>query len=133
MPGEAALDTNIVIAYFKGEAAVKERVLGLERVCLPVPVVGELLFAAENSARRRENLALYREFIQACPVLNLTRRTAAVYARIKLALKRRGRPIPENDLWIAAVCLERDSPLISRDEHFSEVPELVWERWESRG
>ncbi len=106
--------------------------LGLERVCLPVPVVGELLFAAENSARRRENLALYREFIQACRVLNLTRRTAAIYARIKLALKRRGRPIPENDLWIAAVCIERDLPLISRDEHFSEVPELVWERWESR-
>jgi len=95
MPGEAALDTNIVIAYFKGETAVKKKVLNLERVFLPVPVVGELLFAAENSARRRENLAIYREFTSACRMLNLTHRTAAVYSKIKLELKRRGRPIPE--------------------------------------
>lgn len=129
MPGEMALDTNLVIAYFKGEAQVKERVLSLDRVCLPVPVVGELLFAAENSERRHENLAMYNEFIQICRVLNVTRKTATVYARTKLILKRRGRPIPENDLWIASLCLERDLPLASRDEHFREVPDLSWECW----
>ena len=109
MPGEAALDTNIIIAYFKSEPAIKKKVLALERVCLPVPVVGELLFAAENSERRHENPTIYHEFIKACRVLNLTRQTAAVYARIKRDLKRLGRPIPENDLWIAAVCMERKS------------------------
>jgi len=129
MPGEIALDTNVVIAYFKGEALVKEKLLALSKVYLPVPVVGELLFAAENSARRQENLVLYREFIQTCRVLNITRRTAAFYARIRATLKQQGRPIPENDLWIASLCVEKGLPLASRDEHFRAVPELVWERW----
>jgi len=129
MPGEIALDTNVVIAYFKGEVQVKEKLLALSKVYLPVPVAGELLFAAENSARRQENLALYREFIRACQVLNITRRTAAFYARIRATLKRRGRPIPENDLWIASLCVEKGLPLASRDDHFREVPELFWERW----
>jgi len=131
MPGETALDTNIVIAYFKGEAKVKKKVLALERVCLPVPVVGELLFAAENSARRSENVELYGQFIEECRILNLTSKTASLYARLKRDLKRRGRPIPENDLWIAAVCMEKELPLASRDEHFREVPSLVWEHWAS--
>jgi tRNA(fMet)-specific endonuclease VapC len=129
MPGEIALDTNVVIAYFKGEVQVKEKLLALSKVYLPVPVAGELLFAAENSARRQENLALYREFIRACQVLNITRRTAAFYARIRATLKQRGRPIPENDLWIASLCVEKGLPLASRDDHFREVPELFWERW----
>lgn len=50
MPGEIALDTNVVIAYFKGEPLVKGKLLAFPEVYLPVPVVGELLFAAENSA-----------------------------------------------------------------------------------
>ncbi len=129
MIGEIALDTNVVIAYFKGEVQVKEKLLAFSKVYLPVPVAGELLFAAENSARRQENLVLYREFIQACRVLNITRRTATLYARIRATLKRRGRPIPENDLWIASLCVEKGLPLASRDEHFREVPELFWERW----
>lgn len=129
MPGEIALDTNVVIAYFKGEPLVKGKLLAFSEVYLPVPVAGELLFAAENSARRQENLIIYRDFIRACRVLNITRRTAVFYARIRAALKQRGRPIPENDLWIASLCVEKRLTLASRDEHFREVPELVWECW----
>jgi len=46
------------------------------------------------------------------------------YARIKTELKRRGRPIPENDIWIAACAQSAESPLFSRDDHFTEIENL---------
>jgi tRNA(fMet)-specific endonuclease VapC len=51
--------------------------------------------------------------------------TAEVYARIRIALKQKGKPIPENDLWIAALCIERGSPLATSDEHFAAIDELT--------
>jgi tRNA(fMet)-specific endonuclease VapC len=51
--------------------------------------------------------------------------TAEVYARIRMDLKRKGKPIPENDLWIAALCIERGLPLATSDGHFAAVDELT--------
>ena len=65
---------------------------------LPIVVVGELLFGAENSTRPLQNLPRYLEFIEACAVIPLDIKTAAVYAQTRLALKRKGRPIPMNDV-----------------------------------
>lgn len=108
MSGEIALDTSVAIRFLNGDTAITARVLALPEIILPTVVVGELLFGAENSTRSLQNLPRYLEFVSACVVVPLGRETAAVYAQTRLALKRKGRPIPMNDVWIAAQCLEHD-------------------------
>lgn len=119
MNGKISLDTNIVIRLFKNDFAVIKMLAGFSTVYLPTPVVAELLFTARNSSRPEENLKTYNEFIDACKVLNITRETANHYSTLRLELKQKGRPIPENDLWIAAVCIEQNLPLVT------EMPILI--------
>ena len=87
-------------------------------------VVGELLFGAHNSGRPAKNLAYYRGFIYDFEFLMLHESAAEHYAEIRFSLKQKGRPIPDNDMWIAAICRAHDVPLLTFDRHFTEVPGL---------
>lgn len=58
-------------------------------------------------------------------VLDVTATTAAAYAELRMSLKKVGRPIPQNDMWIAAACIERAIPLATDDAHFTGLPGLV--------
>ncbi len=128
MSGEIALDTSTAIRYLNRDSTVVARVTVELTVVLPLTVVGELLFGAENSARPLRNVTQYLQFIEACTVIPMGQETASVYSRTRLALKRKGRPIPENDIWIAAQCLENGWKLATDDEHFTYVDGLVVER-----
>ena len=127
MNGRISLDTNIVIKLFKNDPHITKLLSSNTVICLPAPVAAELLFAARNSARQVENLKTYNEFIEACTVLNITKETANQYSLIRLELKRKGMPIPENDLWIASVCVEHKIPLITDDAHFDNIDGLKME------
>jgi tRNA(fMet)-specific endonuclease VapC len=129
MSGEIALDTSVAVRFLNGDTAIVARVLALPEVVLPIVAVGELLFGAENSTRPLQNLPRYLEFIETCVVLPLSRETAAVYAKTRLALKQKGRPIPMNDVWIAAQCLEQGWILVTDDTDFDYVDGLMLERW----
>jgi tRNA(fMet)-specific endonuclease VapC len=129
MSGEIALDTSVAIRFLNGDAAIMERLLALPEIVLPTVVAGELLFGAENSTRPLQNLPRYMEFISACTVVSLGRETATIYAQTRLALKRKGRPIPMNDVWIAAQCLEHGWALVTNDTDFDYVDGLILERW----
>ncbi len=124
MNGRISLDTNIVIRLFKNDPEITNTLATVSTFCLPIPVIAELLFTARNSSRQKENLKVYNEFIDACNVLNITRETANHYSIIRLELKQKGRPIPENDLWIAAICREQNLPLITGDAHFDDINDL---------
>jgi tRNA(fMet)-specific endonuclease VapC len=124
MNGRISLDTNTVIRLFKNDPRITEVLAANTTVCLPVPVIAELLFAARNSARQEANLKNYNEFIDSCTVLNITRETANHYSAVRLELKQKGRPIPENDLWIASICLEQNLPLATEDAHFENISRL---------
>jgi tRNA(fMet)-specific endonuclease VapC len=124
MNGRISLDTNTVIRLFKNDPRIAEVLAANTTVCLPVPVIAELLFAARNSARQEANLKNYNEFIDSCTVLNITRETANHYSAVRLELKQKGRPIPENDLWIASICLEQNLPLATEDAHFENISRL---------
>ncbi len=69
------------------------------------------------------------EFISACETVPLGRATATIYARTRLGLKRKGRPIPMNDVWIAAQCIEHSWVLVTDDTDFDYVDGLMLERW----
>lgn len=129
MSGEIALDTSVAVRFLNGDTVITERVLALPEIVLPIVVVGELLFGAENSTRPLQNLPRYLEFISACVAIPLGRETATTYARTRLALKRKGRPIPMNDVWIAEQCMEHGWILVTDYSDFDYVDGLMLEHW----
>ena len=126
-----ALDTSVAIDVLAAKADARVLSDAGERL-LPAPVVGELRYGALNSRKASENLAKIDALVTRCVVLNVTVATAEVYARLRLALKQKGKPIPENDLWIAAICVEHHVPLAASDAHFDAIDDLTRWRPETR-
>lgn len=134
--GKLVLDTNAVIAYREGIPEVCSLVDTADVIILPVIVVGELLYGAFNSIKTKNNEKFVHKFIEYSLVMQIDESVAARYARVRFDLKRQGNPIPENDIWIAAACLVLDVPLLSQDDHFTQVPGLQvisWENSKERG
>lgn len=127
MGDSVALDSNVVIAVLNDHGGAGPWVQRYQDIYLPLPVVGELRYGALNSNRPEENLRRIERLLSRCHVLDLRPATAEIYARLRLDLKRKGRPIPENDLWIAAACVENEMPLATLDAHFQQVDGLVLE------
>lgn len=86
-------------------------------------------YGAYKSTRVESNLRRVREFASTVMVLGTDSDTAAAYGRIKAALRSKGRQIPDNDMWIAAISLQHHLTLVTRDAHFDEVDGLVTEHW----
>jgi len=128
MPGRVLLDTNVVIAIFSGEKAVSQRITESE-VFVSSTVLGELHYGARKSAHAAANQARIEEFASSVPVLNCDAATARHYGEIKHHLRSKGRPIPENDIWIAAAATQYGLSLATRDDHFKEVDGLRIESW----
>jgi tRNA(fMet)-specific endonuclease VapC len=119
-----ALDTNTTIAILNQLQGPSQWIQGFKEVFLPVTVVGELRFGALKSQRSMANLLRIEDFASRCQILEVRLETADVYARLRMGLRTIGRPIPENDLWIAAICVEHGLPLATSDGHFDDVKEL---------
>ena len=128
-----ALDTDVAIAILNEARGAWERVQRFDEIYLPVPAIGELRFGALNSGRPVENLRKIDFFLTHCQILDVRLSTTEVYARVRLALKKKGRPIPENDMWIAALCVEHALPFATYDEHFDEVEGLTLAGFRSPG
>ncbi len=123
------LDTNIIIAVLNGEAAVLNRLQRGYESFLSVITIGELLRGALGSQRVAANAAKVQALAQSMAVLPCELTTAEHYARIKHGLRAKGRPLPDNDVWIAATAEQRDLVLVTRDVHFSHIETLNTERW----
>ena len=131
------LDTNAYTAWKRGDAAVTELVRRSEELVLSSIVAGELLFGFRSGSRFERNR---REYLGYAPdekiddllrspyvsFLPVTLVTADRFARIATALRRKGRPIPTNDVWIAAHAMESGADLVSFDRHFGEIDGLAW-------
>lgn len=128
MSGRYLLDTNIIIALFASDTAVKDN-LAKAKVFVPAIAIGELYFGARKSGRARENLARIDEFAVSNVVLGCDTETARRYGEIKDMLRIKGRPIPENDIWIAAIAFQHGLTLVTRDTHFGEVEGLKTAAW----
>ena len=129
MSGEILLDTNVIIALFEQDESVLAHLQETASVFVTAIAIGELYYGAHKSARRTENLQRVQEFADANTVLACDDRTALVYGRVKNGLRQKGTPIPENDIWIAALAFQHDLALVTRDGHFSAVSGLRIETW----
>lgn len=129
MNGRYLLDTDIVIAIFSKDPAVLQRLTNTTEILIPSIVIGELYFGALKSTRTKENIAKIEEFARNSSILSCDAETAKTYGATKHRLKEKGLPVPENDLWIAAIALQHGLALVSRDTHFKVVDDLTVEVW----
>ena len=122
-----ALDTNRITDLFRGDAQLAEDLGTAEEVWIPLFALGEIKagFQAGNRQSRNESLLNRLLAKPTVRVLLPSRETAEHYARLFVQLRRAGTPVPDNDLWIAALVLEHDLVLITRDSHFDRIPQVV--------
>jgi tRNA(fMet)-specific endonuclease VapC len=121
------LDTSAYSELGRAHKAISEVVRRSETIALSAIVLGELHSGFRAGNRCAENIAQLAQFLDkpSVRVLNVTEETALRYAEIDLYLRKRGRPIPRNDVWIAAVALEHGLHLVTLDVHFREIPLLL--------
>ena len=131
--GKLAIDTNAVIAYREGISEVCKLIDEADMIILPVTVLGELLYGALNSTKAKMNEQVIQKFASHSLVIQVDEAVAARYANVRFNLKKKGTPIPENDIWIASACLELEVPLLSHDGHFNFVDGLKLIKWEDTG
>lgn len=122
------LDSNAYSNLKRGHGPVADLIRRSEEVLLPLVVIGELLYGFRNGSRLERNLNELRAFMESprVTVVAMTLTTADRYSRIAAALKAKGRPLPSNDIWIAAHAQETGADLVSYDEHFEQVDGLAW-------
>jgi tRNA(fMet)-specific endonuclease VapC len=123
------LDTNIVSAWLKGETAIADKIDASGQVFIPIIVVGELHYGAQYSSNVQKNTSNINKVVARYDVLTLDEETAALYGIIKAELRKKGKPIPENDIWIAAIAMQYELLLITRDNHFTEVEGITLKTW----
>lgn len=125
---EVMLDTNIVSAALDQEAPILAK-LAAAVAFIPNIVLGELYYGAYASTRVESNLERIDSLLENYSVVVCDEDTARQYGMIRADLKKKGRPIPENDVWIAALAIQHGLTLVTRDKHFAEVDSLAIERW----
>jgi tRNA(fMet)-specific endonuclease VapC len=115
------LDTNALSAAAEEHPRVIKILAVAHQLALPVVVIGGYRYGISQSRHR----ARYRHWLEGlitdCTVLDVTEQTTHHYAAINVELRQSGKPIPTNDLWIAALCRQYVLPLLSRDRHFDAV------------
>lgn len=115
------LDTNALSAAAEGHAGVMGILAGIEHLALPVVVIGEYRYGIAQSRHKARYRRWLDGLITDCTVLDVTEQTTHHYAAINVELRQAGKPIPTNDLWIAALCRQYALPLLSLDRHFDAV------------
>lgn len=129
MSGSVLLDTNILIGILAQDEAILSRLVETDAVFLPSIALGELYFGAFKSAHPDDNAERIDRLAASTAILYCDGTTALHYGRIKTGLRAKGRPIPENDIWIAAIAQQHGLTVVSRDLHFREIEHLPVEDW----
>jgi tRNA(fMet)-specific endonuclease VapC len=120
------IDTNAYVAFKRGEPKILKVVSTADGLCMSVTVLGELLAGFAAGTKEQKNRDELSSFLDSprVSVYPITEITADCYALIYAALRRKGQPIPTNDLWIAASALEHGAAILTLDAHFKHVDGL---------
>jgi len=114
---------------FAGDPAIQEKMRSSVSLFLASPSVGELYYGAQKSDKVMENLRRINTFVENYILLSCDLETAQWYGIVKNQLRRQGHPIPDNDIWIAAIAMQHGLILVTRDAHFDRVESLQIEYW----
>lgn len=122
-------DTVAAIGFLNNEKALLDSLQPDDAVVIPIVVLGELYGGAEKSSRVEDNRRRIDTFSAKRKILLPDLQTAKIYGRLIADLRRKGRPIPQNDAWIAAFALQFQMPVLTRDAHFENVDGLQIRGW----
>jgi len=124
------LDTNVIIAFINKDLNVYDYLLQKGRICISTITLGELYFGAHKSTKTNENMTEINTFVSdCCIVYDIKPETANKYGILRNYLRQKGKPIPENDLWIVATAIDNGLILVSRDKHMLELDCVNSEKW----
>ena len=123
------LDTTVVVRHFRDPVAFVSRFAAYEELYLPHAALAELYAGAFRSARPEKNVQQIERFLEAVHVLFPDETTSKIYGRVSAQLAQAGTPIPQNDVWIAALALQADLPVATADAHFQNVTGLAVLLW----
>ena len=123
------LDTNAVSALADGDPAALERLAEASQVVIPVVALGEYRYGIAQSRYRERREDWLARLLKVVRTLEIDAETTLRYAEIRVELKKAGKPIPANDVWIAALCRQHARPVMSRDSHFDAVRGLRRVDW----
>lgn len=121
------IDTNAYSNFMRGNQTVYNFFSRANEILIPVPVLAELRIGFNAGTKEEQNLDELMRFM-ASPrvrVAIIGEHTALLFAEIFSSLKRKGKPIPINDVWIASCAMEHSAILISEDEHFNYIDGLL--------
>jgi tRNA(fMet)-specific endonuclease VapC len=123
-----ALDTTAYVAFKQNVSALVDYIVKAERILFSPIVLAELMFGFRGGTKFKDNMADLNSFLEhpAVELVQIGEVTADRYSRIAMDLKRRGSPIPTNDIWIAAQAIEHGAELITLDFHFEKINGLVY-------
>lgn len=123
------LDTNIIVAWLKGETTIANKIDKAKEIHIPVIVLGELYYGALYSTQVEKNTQQIKTVTVNYNILTVDEETTIAYGNIKAALRKKGKPIPENDIWIAAIAMRHELVLVTRDKHFKEIESIKAKFW----
>ena len=117
----SVLDTNVITKLLKHDPAAISLIQKIDRFFTSIIVVGELYFAAANSSRQESNFKNIKDALSCMEIIPIDDAVCLSYAEIKIDLKKKGKPIPDNDIWIAACACVHGLSVATFDHHFSEI------------
>lgn len=126
------LDTDTSIYWLNGKEVIREKVRqhDINRLRTTIITLAELKYGAYNSQRVEENLNNIADFLRKVRVLPLNQRAADRFGVMKFNLRRKGQPISDFDILIAAITLEYQGTLVTNNgDHFSRITGLNIENW----
>lgn len=125
------LDSNIVIEVFSGNKNIADKIHELPDFYISAIVLGELYVGINRVGNKRKHLNKLFSFLELCTVLDIDidSTTAQFFGEITADLYKKGKPIPTNDVWIAATVKQYNLTLVSRDKHFKEIDDILIESW----
>ncbi|HZU11164.1 MAG TPA: type II toxin-antitoxin system VapC family toxin [Pseudacidobacterium sp.] len=123
------LDTSALSALADGDVGLERSLRSTVQLAIPVIVLGEYRYGISQSRYRKQYEQWLSECLQKFRVLEVDEQTSAFYSAIRAELKKSGRPIPANDVWIAGLCRQHSLPLLSRDAHFDYVKGIRRVEW----
>ena len=124
MSGTINLDSSFLIRAMRGDLELWNRVRGYETPSVTCIAVAELMVGAKASQRPKERLAAVQRVVETLAIVYPDNATLEHYSDLAAHLRKKGTPIPTNDVWIASLCLQHDMPLAAIDAHFSLIEGL---------
>jgi len=119
------IDTNAASDWADGTGEAVE-IIGLtSRRVITVTTLGEYLYGIKGSYYRTRYEQWLKETLPLCEIHSITSTTAEIYGQLRHDLKKVGKTVPPNDLWIAACAIELSLPILSNDQHFDLIPNVV--------